>query len=80
MSLVEETPQGEGTLIAFYQRMAAEIDDAGREALNHIAQALLERGWVPSGSAIREQLAEIQRAHPEWGELNRHVEQRRVPR
>ena len=59
MSLVEETPQGEGTLIAFYQRMAAEIDDAGREALNHIAQALLERGWVPSGSAIREQLAEI---------------------
>jgi len=59
MTYEEQPASGEGTLIAFFERMAEEIDDLGREILNHIAQALLERGWVPTLDATVEQLAEI---------------------
>lgn len=38
---------GEMTLIGFFKRMAAEIDDDERLVLNHLMRSLGERGWLP---------------------------------
>jgi hypothetical protein len=61
MSLIEHPAEGEGTLISFYSTMAQEVGTGGREVLNHIAQALLERGWLPTVDALIEQLSEIRK-------------------
>ena len=61
MSLIEHPAEGEGTLISFYSQMASELNDGGREVLNHIAQALIERGWLPSVEALIDQLSEIRK-------------------
>ena len=61
MSLIEHPAEGEGTLISFYGKMASEIGGGGREILNHIAQALIERGWLPAVDALVEQLSEIRK-------------------
>lgn len=77
MGLIEQPSEGEGTLIAFYQRMAEEIGDVGKEVLNHVAQALLERGWVPSVSALIEQLSEV-RAEDQIRETIKDLSHRRL--
>ncbi len=52
-------PQGETTLIAFYQRMAAEVGELGCDILNHLARSLIERGWLPTVSSTVEQLTDM---------------------
>lgn len=61
MSLVEHPAEGDGTLISFFATMADEVGDGGREMLNHIAQALMERGWLPGVDALIEQLSEVRK-------------------
>jgi hypothetical protein len=56
--LYTEEPKGEGTLLAFYQRMARELDEASRDILNHLVRSLIERGWLPSVQHLLEQMAD----------------------
>ncbi len=50
---LDEEPQGDKTLLAFWKRMAAELPPTSRHVLNDYSRALAERGWVsPLGSYL----------------------------
>jgi len=57
-NLIEFAFKGEGTLVAFFEQMAADIKDAHHELLNELARAMTERGWVQPVDAVVKKLAE----------------------
>lgn len=59
---------GEGTLIAFYKAMAADLGEASGHVLNVLARALAERGWLMTVPALVDQ-------EVEGGETEAHVRQ-----
>lgn len=50
--------EGEGTLLGFYKKMAEELPEDAKDALNHCARSLIERGWLPALPQVANSLAE----------------------
>ena len=61
-NLITVEDQGEQTLIGFYNKLAAEMDEVSRTVLNHLARSLIERGWLAGVDNIVEQVDEFDAA------------------